>query len=134
LPDRDVNGGARPFLLLAALLILAGCAGKPLAPGGSADTSGYLGAGTRSSIVVTNSNYDRAIECGGAIARLRKDGNGEDTDEIEALGAAWMANAVELGARRRLNDKQVIAAAGSVGGRMSAEQATTVWTGCKTGK
>lgn len=132
MPDRVAY---RRLACLIAALALAGCAGQTLAPKGTADDAGYLGAGTRSSILVTNKNYDRALECGGAIARLHKDGGGTgvDTDEIEALGAAWMANAIELGARRRLGDRQVIAAAGAAGGRMSAEQAAAVWAGCKSG-
>lgn len=136
LPNRDASRRARSLCLAIATLALAGCAGQAQPPGGTADSSGYLGAGTRSSIVVANKNYDRAIECGGAIARLHKDGavTGVDTQEIEALGAAWMANAVELGARRRLSDKQVIAAAGAAGGQMSAEQAAEIWGGCKSGK
>lgn len=135
MPNRDAGRRGRSLCLVIAAFTLAGCAGQTQPPGGAADNSGYLGAGTRSSIVVTNKNYDRAIECGGAIARLHKDGAGTgiDTQEIEALGAAWMANAVELGARRRLTDKQVVTAAGAAGGRMSAEQAAEVWGGCKDG-
>jgi hypothetical protein len=135
LPYRDANCRARSLCLALAALVLTGCAGQTQLPKGTADSPGYLGAGTRSSIVVTNKNYDRAVECGGAIARLHKDGAGTgiDPQEIEALGAAWMANAVELGARRRLNQQQVVTAAGAAGGQMSAEQAATVWSGCKDG-
>lgn len=122
--------------LFAAIAVLAaGCAGsKPPASPGSTDTSGYMTSGTRSSIVVTNTRYERAIECGGAIARLHKEEAGAvDADEVEALGAAWMANAIELGARRGFTETQVIAATGKAGGGMSATDAASVWTGCKAG-
>lgn len=136
LQDRDRALPCRSFARMCVIAaLLAGCAtGQPPAPAGSADTSGYLGAGTRSSIVVTNTRYERAIECGGAIARLHRNDAGGDADEVEALGSAWMANAIDLGARRGLDEKQVVAAAGALGGHMSAADAATVWTGCRTGK
>lgn len=136
------HGFALPGWAIAACLAtlsaltLAGCAAGPArTPVGTADASGYMATGTRSTITVTNTSYERALDCVGATARLLKtEGAATDPDEIRALGAAWSSNAVELGARRGLSQAAVVSAAGAAGGGMTVEAASAIWTGCRTGR